>query len=263
MEISNMRINDNKVRPVLTVFAVVLMLALSACGAGNANATPTLSVDAIFTAAFQTLSAQQATQLALTPPTDTPLPTALPSLTPLPTQPGGLLFVTSTNSSGVVGTGCKAAYVNDVTIPDGTVIEPGKSFVKTWTLLNNGTCDWSTAFKFAFISGDAMNGTSVTIPSAVPAGQQAKISVTLTAPTATGNYKGYWRMETDQGQYFGDSPWVAITVSGAGTTTSTSATATNTSAAATNTTAAATNTPSTPTPTPVTPTKTNTPDPTP
>ena len=256
---------DDKVRPVLIVFAVVLMLALSACGAGNANATPTLSVDAIFTAAFQTLSAQQATQLALTPPTDTPLPTALPSLTPLPTQPGGLLFVTSTNSSGVVGTSCnKAAYVNDVTIPDGTVIEPGKSFVKTWTLLNNGTCDWSTAFKFAFISVDAMNGTSVTIPSAVPAGQQAKISVTLTAPTATGNYKGYWRMETDQGQYFGDSPWVAITVSGTGTTTTTPSGATNTPASATNTTATATNTPSTPpTPIPVTPTKTPLPTATP
>ena len=249
-----MHIKDNNIKRILLVLVVFVMLTLSACGAGNANTTPTLSVDAIFTAAFQTLSAQQATQLALTPPTDTPAPTPLPTFTALPTQSTGLLFGTSTTSSGGVGAqACNnAAFVNDVTIPDGTNIQAGKSFVKTWTIQNNGTCAWSTSYKFAFISGDAMNGTSVAIANAVPAGQQAKVSVNLTAPTASGNYKGYWRMQTDQGQYFGDSPWVAITVSGTGSTTITITPtgSTNTPSGSTNT---PTSTPVTPSITPTTP----------
>ena len=50
-----MRIQAKNIRRFLIVLAVIPMLALSACGAGNADATPTLSVDAIFTAAFQLL----------------------------------------------------------------------------------------------------------------------------------------------------------------------------------------------------------------
>ena len=50
-----MRIQAKNMRRFLIVLAVIPMLALSACGAGNADATPTLSVDAIFTAAFETL----------------------------------------------------------------------------------------------------------------------------------------------------------------------------------------------------------------
>ncbi len=247
-----MHIKGNNIKHILLVLVVFVMLTLSACGAGNGNATPTLSVDAIFTAAFQTLSAQQATQLALTPPTDTPSPSPFPSFTALPTQSTGLLFGTPTTSSGGGGaqTCNNAAFVNDVTIPDGTDIKAGKSFVKTWSIQNKGTCAWSTSYKFAFISGDAMNGTSVAVPSAVPAGQQVQISVTLTAPTAAGSYKGFWRMQTDQGQFFGDSPWVAITVSGAGSTTNTPSGSTNTPSGSTNTPSGPTNTPATPTSTP-------------
>jgi hypothetical protein len=239
-------IKTAKLNRLMIVFAIILMLALSACGSANANATPTLSVDAIYTAAFQTLSAQQATQLALTPPTQTPSPT----LTSVPTHSGGFQFGSPTTSSGVVQ-GCNnAAFVKDVTIPDGTTENPGNTFIKTWSLLNSGTCAWSTSYKFTFISGDSMNGTSVPVPNSVPAGQQVQISVTLRAPTALGNYKGYWRMQDDQGKYFGDSPWVSITVSGS----------TSTPTGATNTTAPSTNTPGTPT---STPTPTNTPTPTP
>ncbi len=222
-----MRIQAKNMRRFLIVLAVIPMLALSACGAGNADATPTLSVDAIFTAAFETLAAQQATQLALTPPTETPAPTALATLTPLPTQSTGLLASPTTSSSGVQACN-SAAFVNDVTIPDGTNIKAEKTFVKTWTIQNNGTCDWSTSYKFAFISGDQMGGSAVALPNAVASGASVEISVTLTAPTTSGDFKGFWRMETDQGQYFGDSPWVAITVTGGTAATDTPSGATNT-----------------------------------
>jgi hypothetical protein len=240
-------IKTHKYQHIYIVFAILLILSLTSCGPANTNATPTLSVDAIFTAAFQTLSAQQATQLALTPPTDTPSPTPFATVPPPPTQSGGFLFGSPTSSTSGIVQGCNnAAFVKDVTIPDGTIITPGKTFVKTWQIQNNGTCAWSTSFQFSFISGDQMGGTSVAIPNSVPSGQQVQLSVTLTAPTTIGNYKGYWRMQDDQGKYFGDSPWVSISVSGSAVT-DTPTGATNTAAPETNT---PTNTPVPPTETP-------------
>ena len=55
--------------PAISALVILLALTLSACGSGNADATPTFSLDAIYTSAAQTFTAQQATQLALTPPT--------------------------------------------------------------------------------------------------------------------------------------------------------------------------------------------------
>ena len=213
-----------------------MMMALRACGSANADVTPTLSVDAIFTAAFQTLTAQQATQQALTPPTVAPSATLFPTLALLPTQPGNLLSSSPTSSFTGGVPGCNnSAFVRDITIPDGTTLDSGKSFVKTWLIQNTGSCAWNTNYKFTFISGDAMNGTSVAVPDSVPASQQVQISANLTAPTTAGNFKGYWRMQDDQGRYFGDSPWVAITVSGSATATSTPTGATSTASPSTNT----------------------------
>jgi hypothetical protein len=245
-------IKTNKIEHTSIVLAIFLMLTLSACGSTNANSTPTLSVDAIFTAAFQTLSARQATQLALTPPTETPSPTLFPTLASLPTQSGGLLFGSPTSSFTGGAVGCdSSAYVKDMTIPDGTIMDPGKSFVKTWLILNNGTCAWSTSYQLTYISGEKMNGASTAVLNSVPVGQQVQVSVNFTAPATAGDYTGWWRMQNDKGQYFGNSISVVIKVSGTTTATNTSSGATNTTAPSTNTstpnnTPAPTNTPATP-----------------
>jgi hypothetical protein len=50
-----------------------------------------------------------------------------------------------------------------------------------------------------FDKGDAMNGTSPTAISTVAPGQEVDLSVTLTAPAANGNYRGYWRIRNASG----------------------------------------------------------------
>ncbi len=61
-----MRTKYHKHKPWLRLLCAPLLLSLlAACGPSKAQATPTLSVDAIYTAAFQTLEAQQATNIAL------------------------------------------------------------------------------------------------------------------------------------------------------------------------------------------------------
>src|SRR5512146_884417 len=83
--------------------ALLLVVVLSACGSGNA--TPTMSVDAIFTAAYNTMLAQQATQLALTPPTSTATMTPLPTLPPAPTAALPTLAFTAPTTGVVIGGG--------------------------------------------------------------------------------------------------------------------------------------------------------------
>jgi len=130
------------------------------------------------------------------PSTQTPvisLPTETPSPTASPTQPAG-----SRSFCDWV------AFVKDVSIPDGTVLSAGSSFVKTWRLKNTGTCAWTSAYSLIFSSGDQMNGPlSVSLPGNVLPGETVDISVTLTTPASAGRYTGYWMLRNDSGVNFG------------------------------------------------------------
>ncbi|HET6845632.1 MAG TPA: NBR1-Ig-like domain-containing protein [Anaerolineales bacterium] len=212
-----MRIQERHTGHKLAVLSFAVILALAACAPNDANTTPTLSVDAIFTAAAQTLRAQEATALALTPPTNTPSPSPFPTLPP-PSAAATSSFVTSTPPIGGVGSQCdNAAYVSDVTIPDGTTMKPGEKFTKTWRIYNSGSCAWTTSYRINFVSGDSMGGASTALSAGIPAGSQADVSVALTAPTTNGTFKGNWRMLNASGQPFGSVIYVEIKV-GAGST---------------------------------------------
>lgn len=224
---------------------IIGVLLLSACGATPAELTPTLNPDEIRTQAVGTFSAAL-TQTALVSPSDTPVPT----LTPAPTFPAlasstaGTTFVSGPTVAPT--TGCYGlAFVSDVTIPDNTAVTVGQTFTKTWKVRNAGSCAWDTGFKFAFVSGDAMGGTTQTLAAPVAAGAEFNVSVPMTAPNKSGAVQGYWRMSTAAGQFFGDQVYVLVNIGGG---TGASATST-TSLGPTSTTAPPTNT-ATATPTP-------------
>ena len=115
-------------------------------------------------------------------PTSTPMPTPTRTSTPRPSP--------SATSAPIACT-WSAAYVADVTIPDGTRLDPGAAFVKTWRIQNNGTCDWENA-RLAFASGEQMQAlSSVSIPPTA-AGAEVDISVEMIAPATVGNYSAAW-----------------------------------------------------------------------
>lgn len=134
------------------------------------------------------------------PSTQTPLPstaTAVPATnTPVPT-------LTAVPNTQVVY--CDwMAFVKDVSIPDGTILQPGETFVKTWRIKNRGTCTWTPDYTFVFNGGDQLGGTtSVRLPGYVAPGQTVDISVTFTAPSTAGSYKGYWILRNTSGALFG------------------------------------------------------------
>jgi hypothetical protein len=125
------------------------------------------------------------------------------------------------NQASAIQASCsdKATFISDVTIPDKTKIEAGKSFEKTWRLKNSGTCTWSTSYALVFSSGQQMGGpASVALPKSVSPNGTVDLKVTLTAPNANGTYTGYWKLRNASGVLFGlgtkaDQPfWVQIVV---------------------------------------------------
>lgn len=146
----------------------------------------------------------------------TPSPTA--TLTPLVTNTAAIL-ATPTRTA-IVSTCDNSVFVSDVTIPDNTVVTPGQAFTKTWSLKNTGTCNWSTAYKVAFLSGTAMGGVATAIP-AVTSGHADNISVNLVAPITKGTYTGTWILQNAAGKSFGASFTVVVVVNNTLTATTT------------------------------------------
>jgi hypothetical protein len=165
-----------------------------------------------------------ATQSATPPTTDTPTPvpptnTPLPTATPLPTS-----TPTSTPTPVFTPTPtplpCNAAaFITDVTIPDGSLFAPNADFVKTWRLQNVGTCTWTTGYDLVYVDGYRMDGpVSVALPENVSPGENIDLSVRLSAPQSAGDYQGFWMLRDANSVLFGigdnadSSFWVNITV---------------------------------------------------
>ncbi len=116
-----------------------------------------------------------------------------------------MLFLVQPSSVAHAAPLCdQARFIADVNIPDGTVIVPGTVFTKTWRLKNIGSCTWGSGYRLAFVSGHSMSGPAeVNLPYNVAPGQTVDVSVTLTAPSTAGLYRGYWMLKNASGTLFG------------------------------------------------------------
>lgn len=109
------------------------------------------------------------------------------------------------------------AFVQDVTIPDGTTYKPGEQFTKTWRIKNTGNCTWSTAYVFRYVEGELMWASPefINMPAGVGTNNTIDLSVKFTAPQLAGSYTSFWQMKNDKGIAFGSKIWVKINVSAA------------------------------------------------
>ena len=145
------------------------------------------------------------TPLPTLPPTATPLPpiaTPVPTFTPAPT-PTPLPTVCYDN----------AAFVGDVSVPDGTQLDQGAAFNKTWRMQNFGNCSWDSNYQLVFIGGSQMSGASpLSLPQTVPPRGMVDITVPMIAPSAMGTYSGQWQLRNSSRGNFGPAVHVAIKV---------------------------------------------------
>ncbi|MFN8398527.1 MAG: NBR1-Ig-like domain-containing protein [Anaerolineales bacterium] len=207
------------------LIATLICIFISACGSDAPDSVVNeTAVNGIYTQVAMTLSAQAPAATNTTIATFTAFPTTSKVSLGITTSiPSPVSISYNGNSSAV---GCdNSSYLSDVTIPDGTVLAPGATFTKTWSLQNTGSCEWTTSYSIVFYSGNAMSGTTTALTEAVSVSSSGKVSVELTAPSTAGSYTGYWRLQNASGTSFGEPVYVQIVVSGS---TSTS-TATSTS----------------------------------
>ncbi|HEY5982268.1 MAG TPA: NBR1-Ig-like domain-containing protein, partial [Anaerolineales bacterium] len=182
--------NDRGCAQVVTPFETTIALDTRNLPAGSYTVTAN-GVSAVFTL-----------------PADNPASTAVPTTAP-----------TSAACTDA------AAFVSDVTIPDGTVVHANTAFTKTWKLKNAGSCTWDSGYLVSYIRGTGT--TMIQQPSysivqqgqTVAPGETVNVSVPLTSPVQNGNYASYWGLKGQNGSLMpvaggasGNSFYAKITV---------------------------------------------------
>mmetsp|Transcript_27253 Transcript_27253/g.62852 ORF Transcript_27253/g.62852 Transcript_27253/m.62852 type:complete len:467 (+) Transcript_27253:87-1487(+) len=112
----------------------------------------------------------------------------------------------------------KARFVDDVTIPDGTVLAPNTEFTKIWRMRNAGPSEWpeQTSLRLVGKGSDRMGAPDAApLPRAVAPDTEVDISVPMVAPAAAGRYQSYWRLAAPDGRKFGQRVWTLVNVNGA------------------------------------------------
>lgn len=126
-------------------------------------------------------------------------------------------------------------WIEDVTVPDGTVMMPGEIFLKIWRIENTGTCAWNLLYEIAYDHGDYLGGPEKTLARFYPAGtplelslgnsawsmlktevapgEQVDIPLVLRSPDVSGHYQSVFRLGNEAGIGI-DFLWVEIVVEG-------------------------------------------------
>ena len=190
----------DKKRVIIFLAIVVLLINTIACDILNKDDGP--SEEEI--ANQQTLEAIQKTQTAAAKPSEPE---------EAPTAESDSDDDEDDNEQQASNENCYfSKWTGDETIPDGTKFDAGDSFVKSWTLRNEGTCEWTTDFRMVFEDGDQMGGSSsVNLTHKVLPNDTYTVEIPMTAPSSDGEYTGVWRFKAADGTKMGKY-WVKITV---------------------------------------------------
>lgn len=98
-------------------------------------------------------------------------------------------------------------FVTDLSIPDGALLRPGETFIKSWRLKNIGTCTWTPDYAVVFESGSAMGApAAVRFPQPVGPGSTVDVSIPMQAPNTPGRARGNWKLQAGSGERFGLGP---------------------------------------------------------
>ncbi|MBI5031364.1 MAG: hypothetical protein HZB51_12615 [Chloroflexi bacterium] len=172
----------------------------------------------------------QSSVSSLVPTIAPTVPLSVRPTVPPPTAPPPPTTASSSSASSASSSCANdAAFVADVTVPDGTNFAVNQTFNKIWRLSNSGSCTWGVGYQLVFVSGTAMTGsTIVNVPATAPGGT-ADVLVPMTAPANNGSYTGVWRMRVGGSAFFGKNVTVKINVVGGATSSSASSSVTSSS----------------------------------
>ncbi len=209
---------QNRIQLALMAALVVALILIVILGVRAANPPtpppppPTVNVGAVATRAVGTFTGAL-TSTAQAVPTST----ATATLEATETLEATATVGTPPTAGPSPTPSCyRLKYVQDVTIPDATIMTPAQVFTKTWQVQNSGTCALRPGFQLILVGGLAMGGSPFVLSSAVNPGAKFDISIKMVAPTTqTGLLQGTWRMIDDNSNQFGDALTVVIVIGNA------------------------------------------------
>lgn len=141
-------------------------------------------------------------------------PTQVVDITPmaLPTLDPGSQTETETRPTSTPRCTDNLWFLQDLTIPDGTLVSPGEQLDKRWLVENSGTCNWDESYEIRLVAGPSL-GVPVT-QALYPAlsGVEVTIRMDFTAPQEPGAYRSAWQAYNAQGEPFGDPFFIDVVV---------------------------------------------------
>ncbi len=123
----------------------------------------------------------------------------------IPATPTPILIPTPSCSNNLT-------YLEDLTIPDGTVVGPGESMDKRWLVSNSGTCNWDDRYRLKRIAGSDLGLAAEQSLFPARSGTDASIRFLFIAPDEPGAQRSAWQAYSPEGDSFGDPIFIDIVV---------------------------------------------------
>ena len=169
-------------------FTILLAFLLTACGGGGRASTPIPYRPPTLEAASTPLPTFPPESFIENLPVETPVPTLAPDCY------NGLFFV------------------EDLTIPDGTLVSPGTILDKRWRVQNTGTCNWDERYRLKEIAGPELGAVPEQRLYPARSGSEAVIRIQFTAPAEAATYRSAWQAYDPEGRPFGDPFFIQVVV---------------------------------------------------
>jgi hypothetical protein len=106
-------------------------------------------------------------------------------------------------------------FLSDLTVPDGTVVTPGASIDKRWSIQNNGTCNWDERYRLRLVTGTGLGLPDEMALYPARSGVQTVVRMQLQAPAEPGTFRSAWQAVNPADQAFGDPIFIEIIVAAA------------------------------------------------
>jgi hypothetical protein len=103
-------------------------------------------------------------------------------------------------------------FIQDITVPDGSLFPPGEPMDKRWLVENSGTCNWEAGYRLKLVAGQALGARKEQALYPARSGTQATIRILFTAPDDPGTYSSAWQAYDPNGDPFGDPFFIEIAV---------------------------------------------------
>jgi hypothetical protein len=105
-----------------------------------------------------------------------------------------------------------ALFVKDVTLSDGSLVQPSQHCIKIWEVQNNGNTSWPEGTTLKMVSSDIVESAPINVP-CLKVDEKVSISTNITAPAKPGKYRLFYRfIHPATNVPFGDILWVDFVV---------------------------------------------------